>query len=205
MQDGDYLYVGIRASAKGSGVASICIDRGDQVAILHSSAALGTAIYENEGTEWQQIQEFSWLCRNTGSSAAAQKEQSEFLQAEGWLANNGRMGVPEEVEYQIAMPEGSLRLAVTFLGPPSFDSVAAWPRDLGDDCQNIKLITGPVPERLQFSPQTWMVVSPAEASTPGPSHSAPPKPPQRCASVHIADGTGQIGLLLPDLSTVRYC
>jgi Tol biopolymer transport system component len=166
-QDGESLYVGIRAAAKGSGVGSICIDRGEQVAILHSSAALGTAIYENEGTEWQQVQEFSWHCRNTGSSAAAQEERSEFLQAEGWLANNGRMGVPEEVEYQIAMPEGSLRLAVAFLGPPSFDSVAAWPQDLDDDCRNIELITGPIPERLQFSPQTWMVVSPVEVSTPG--------------------------------------
>ena len=161
MHDGEYLYVGIRASAKGSGVGSICIDRGEQVAILHSSAALGTSIYEKDGAEWQQIQEFTWRCRDTGSSAAAQKERSEFLQAEGWLANNGRMGVPEEVEYQIAMPEGGLRLAVTFLGPPGFDSVAAWPQDLGDDCQNIKLITGPIPERLQFSPQTWMTVSPA--------------------------------------------
>ena len=168
MHDGEYLYVGIRASAKGSGVGSICIDRGQQVAILHSSAALGTAIYENDGAEWQQIQEFSWYCRSTGSSAAAQDERSEFLQTEGWLANIGRMGVPEEVEYQIAMPEGSLRLAVTFLGPPSFDSVAAWPQDLVDDCQNIELITGPVPEHLQFSPQTWMTVSSSGKSTPGP-------------------------------------
>jgi Tol biopolymer transport system component len=165
MQDGETLYVGIRASAKGSGVGNICIDRGEQVAILHSSAALGTAIYEKDGAEWQQIQDFSWRCRNTGSSAAAQEERSEFLQAEGWLANNGRMGVPEEVEYQIAMPEGSLRLAVSFLGPPGFDSVAAWPQDLGDDCQNIRLVTGPVPERLKFSPQTWMTVSPAGTST----------------------------------------
>ncbi|HSR33740.1 MAG TPA: hypothetical protein VLY63_24500, partial [Anaerolineae bacterium] len=169
MQDGEYLYVGIRASGKGSGVGSICIDRGEQVAILHSSAALGTAIYERQDTEWQQIQDFSWRCRDTGSSAAAQRERSAFLQAEGWLANNGNMGVPEEVEYQIAMPGGSLRLAVTFLGPPGFDSVAAWPQDLDDDCRNIKLITGPIPEGLQFSPQTWMVVSPVGVSTPSPA------------------------------------
>ncbi|MEJ2734277.1 MAG: hypothetical protein P8189_12050 [Anaerolineae bacterium] len=166
--DGKYLYVGLRAGAKGSGVGSICIDRGGQVAILHSSAALGTAIYERQGAEWQQIQDFSWRCRDTGSSAAAQRERSAFLEAEGWLANNGRMGVPEEVEYQIAIPEGPLRLAVAFLGSPSFDSVAAWPRDLGDDCRNIKLITGPTPQRLQFSPQTWTSVSPAAASSMAP-------------------------------------
>jgi len=162
MHDGEYLYVGIRASAKGSGVGSICVDRGEQVAILHSSAALGTSIYEKDGAEWQQIQEFTWQCRDTDSSAAAQTEREEFLQAEGWLANNGRMGVPEEVEYQIAIPKGSLQLAVTFLGPSGFDSVAAWPQDLSDDCQNIELITGPTPGRLQFSPQTWMTVSPAD-------------------------------------------
>lgn len=66
------------------------------------------------------------------------------------------------------MPEGSLRLAVTFLGPPSFDSVAAWPQDFGDGCRNINLITGPIPERLQFSPQKWMTASAAGASAPGP-------------------------------------
>jgi hypothetical protein len=162
MHDGEYLYIGIRASVKGSGVGSICIDRGEQVAILHSSAALGTSIYEKDGAEWQQTQEFVWQCRDTGNGATAQDERREFLQAERWLANNGRMGVPEEVEYQIAMPEGSLRLAVTFLGPPAFDSVAVWPQDLGDGCQNIELITGPIPERLQFSPQTWVTVSPID-------------------------------------------
>jgi TolB protein len=161
-QDGEYLYVGIRASGRGSGVGSICLDRGPQVAILHSSAALGTAIYENEGAEWQQVQDFSWQCRNTGSSAAAQEARREFLQAEGWLANNGLMGVPEEVEYQITMPEGSLRIAVTFLGPPSFDAVAAWPHDLADGCRDIKLITGPTPKRLQLSPETWVMVSAAD-------------------------------------------
>ena len=176
MHDGEYLYAGIRASAKGSGVASICIDRGEQVSVLHSSAALGTAIYEEDGTEWQQIQAFSWRCRSTGKSAAAQDERSEFLQAEGWLANNGRMGAPEEVEYQIAMPEGALRLAMAFLGPPSFDSVAAWPQDLGDGCQNMELLTGPIPERMQFSPQTWTTVFPAGSSLHSPAPTYPPTP-----------------------------
>jgi hypothetical protein len=74
------------------------------------------------------------------------------------VANNGNMGVPEEVEYQLAMPEGELRLAVAFLGPPRFDSVAAWPAELDDGCRQLELITGPIPTRLQFAPETWVVV-----------------------------------------------
>ena len=158
VHDGDYLYLGLRSRARGNGVVSICLDRGQEVAVLHSSAALGTALYEPDGEAWQQTRPFSWKCRSTGQSAAAQAERDRFLEQEHWLANNGNMGTPEEVEYQIAMPEGGLRLAVTYLGPPSFKSVAAWPAELQDGCRNLELITGPIPERLEFAPGTWMAV-----------------------------------------------
>jgi hypothetical protein len=128
------------------------------VAVLHSSAALGTAVYEPDGEEWQQTRPFAWKCRSIDKSAAAQQERDRYLEQEGWLANNGNMGTPEEVEYRIAMPEGGLRLAVTYLGPPSYNSVAAWPASLNDGCRNLQLITGPIPKRLEFAPGTWVAV-----------------------------------------------
>jgi hypothetical protein len=158
LHDGDYLYLGIRAAANPLG--SLCLDRGDEVAILHSSAALGTAIYREDGQGWQRTKDFSWDCRSTGDSAFAQRQRDEFLQREGWVANNGRTGTPEELEFQIAVPEGedSLRLAVTYLQAPDYGSVIWWPPELDDDCRNIQLLRGPVPERLQFSPETWGTV-----------------------------------------------
>jgi hypothetical protein len=158
LHDGDYLYLGLRSATRGNGVVSICLDRGQAVAVLHSSAALGTAVYEPDGEEWQQTRPFAWKCRSIDKSAAAQQERDRYLEQEGWLANNGNMGTPEEVEYRIAMPEGGLRLAVTYLGPPSYNSVAAWPASLNDGCRNLQLITGPIPKRLEFAPGTWVAV-----------------------------------------------
>lgn len=156
MQDGDYMYVAIRANGTGSGVGSLCVERGDQVSILHSSAALGTAVYTRNGGAWQKARDFQWRCRSTGDSPAAQAERAAFLEEEGWLANNGRMGVPQEVEYQIAVPGGSLRLAVAYLGPPDFDAVAWWPPGLEDDCRKPVMLQGPIPEDAHFSPETWV-------------------------------------------------
>ena len=162
LQDGDHLYVGIRASGADSGVSSVCMVRGDEVAILHSSAALGTAVYKRSEADWQQTRGFSWRCRSTSDAPSAQDERNQFLQEEGWLANNGRMGTPGEVEYQIAMSEGSLRLAVSFIGPPDFEVVAHWPTDLDDDCGNAQMLQGPISEHARFAPETWITISPAE-------------------------------------------
>ena len=162
MQDGEYLYVGIRASGAGSGVSSICMVRGDKVAILHSSAALGTAVYERGEAVWEQTQGFSWRCRSTSDAPSAQEERDRFMQEEGWLANNGRMGAPGEVEYRIAMPEGSLRLAVTYIGPPDIEAVARWSTHLDDDCGNAQMLQGPIPEQARFAPETWITIGAAE-------------------------------------------
>jgi hypothetical protein len=162
MQDGDHLYVGIRASGEGSGVGSVCMVRGDEVVILHSSAALGTAVYRRSEAGWQQTQGFTWRCRSTSDAPSAEADRDQFLHDEGWLANNGRMGVPGEVEYQIAMLEGSLHLAVSYIGPPDFEAVARWPTDLDDDCGNAQMLQGPIPEQARFDPETWVTISPAE-------------------------------------------
>jgi hypothetical protein len=164
MQDGEYLYVGIRHGGGSSGVSSVCVVRGDAVAVLHSSAALGTALYEREEAGWRQTQGFTWRCRSTSDAPSAQEERDRFLQEEAWLANNGRMGTPGVVEYQIAMPEGSLRLAVSYIGPPDFDAVAHWPMALSDDCGSVQMLQGPIPERARFNPGSWIMVIPVEPS-----------------------------------------
>ena len=75
MQDDGFVYVGIAASGADSGVGSLCIAQGGQVKILHSSAALGTAVYEKDGQAWQLIQPFSWRCRGTTDHEADQNER----------------------------------------------------------------------------------------------------------------------------------
>ena len=157
MHAGGYLYLGIRA--KPEPVTSICVDQIDQVSILHSSAALGTAIYQKGGAIWEQVKDFEWCCRDTTDSPQAQEAlQTHLLQA-GWVANNGRMGNSDEVEFQIAIEADSLRLAVNSIGAPNYGTVISWPAALGDDCSSLDMIGGPIPEQAQFSIEEWVTVT----------------------------------------------
>ncbi len=183
VHDGSYLYLGIRAKA--NGVGSICVAQGDEIAILHASMALGTAIYKKVEEGWRRTRNFSWSCRDTIDSPQAQAERIEHLQKDHWLANNMGMGTPEEMEFQIAIPEGSLRLAVTYLEISGLgsDSVVWWPANLDDSCRNRHLIEGRAPGMLRFSPEKWITVTASTITKGGEgaqptlaTTTCPPKP-----------------------------
>ena len=149
MHASGYLYIGMRG--KPEPATNICVDQGDQVSILHSSAALGTAVYQLRDGVWERVRDFEWCCRQRTDSTQAQEVLDKHLQEEGWDANNAFRGVPGEIEYQIALPDDSLRLAVNTIEPPSYRSVLSWPKGLEDDCSRL----GPIPEEAQFSQDEW--------------------------------------------------
>jgi formylglycine-generating enzyme required for sulfatase activity len=153
MHAGGYLYLSIRASTPGMIVGNIFVERGSEIAILHSSAALGTAVYRKGADAWQQVRDFSWSCRDTGASEAAQAERAAFLRTEHWVAANAQMGIPSELEYQIEASEGTMLLAVVFLRASDPNEKIPWPTDLEDDC--IKPTPGGLPEQMDFSPGQW--------------------------------------------------
>jgi hypothetical protein len=136
MHDEGYLYLGIRS-----------------VSILHSSAGLGTAIYEKDDQGWHRIRQFSYCCWGVNQS-----KLREYLQTEAWVSSVGTRGVPEEMEYQIAMNDGSLILAVVYVDDLTFETALYWPENLTDDCLGLALIPEDPPERLLFSPETWVTI-----------------------------------------------
>jgi hypothetical protein len=152
MSDGEYLFVGIRSRRLGYG--SLCLSRPGEVRVLHSSAALGTAVYRNEGGQWKKSRWFSWCCRATEETP----ERQEHLRTEGWIASIGYMGPPQEMEYQIALEGGELTLAVVYQTGPSRETAYWWPVSLDDDCLGLTLSNAVAPETLRFSPETWMRV-----------------------------------------------
>jgi len=156
MEAGGYLYLGIRA--KPEPVTSICLDQGEQVLILHSSAAIGTAVYESHDATWKKVRDFEWCCRETADSPQAHDARQAHLQAEGWIANNGRMGNPDEVEFKLSLPGDSLRLAVNSIGAPDYRLITSWPDGLDDDCSSREMIAGPIPEQAQFILNEWITV-----------------------------------------------
>ena len=160
MQDGEFLYLGIRNNETGPFASNVFIQIGDEIAILHSSAALGTATYEKREEGWTLTQDFSWRCRDTGNSEAAQAGRSDFFQDEGWLASNGRMGTPGELEYKIEIPVQDFRIAAVYIkSTPPYEKVP-WPASLKDDC--VRSTPDGLPEILYYSPDRWisLVMSP---------------------------------------------
>jgi Tol biopolymer transport system component len=146
-----YLYLGIRSRAMGFG--SICTIEDNQVSILHSSAGLGTAVFERDVEDWRRIRQFSYCCWT-----ANQGELDDFLQREGWVASVGTKGVPDEMEYQIKVTDGELTLAVVYIDDFTFETALYWPDHLDDDCLGLAMIPDDPPERLLFSPETWVTI-----------------------------------------------
>ena len=66
-----YLYLGIRSATREAFATNIYVEDNDQVRILHASAALGTAIYQQGTDSWEQTRAFDWKCRGSSNSEAA--------------------------------------------------------------------------------------------------------------------------------------
>lgn len=151
MHNEGYLYLGILSRDMGFG--SICTVEGDQVSVLHSSAGLGTAIFERDGDDWLRVQQFDYCCWG-----ATESMLDGILRRDGWIASVGTRGNPQEMEYKIALIDGSLTLAVVYIDDFSFEEALYWPAHLDDDCLGLALIPEDPPERLLFSPETWVTV-----------------------------------------------
>ena len=157
MHDGGYLYLGVRR--RGDLVVTVCLDQGDSVSVLHSSAALGTAVYQRAEDLWNLVRRFTWELRDSTMSAAAQQEREAFLRREGWVATNAYTGSRTDTEFKIAMPSGQVRLAVVPMSvSENYQEIAWWPGWLADGCRVPDLLSGHLPERLHFAPESWMTV-----------------------------------------------
>jgi hypothetical protein len=148
MSSGGYLYLGVRADAVGS--VNLLIATSDQVRVFHSSAALGSATYEPDADGWALVQDFSWCCR----SATDADSRRQLLADEGWQANIGFAGEAGEVEFQVAMSESPVSVAVSYVRADG--SVSFWPDGLDEDAQ--EQLYGIRRDHEQFSIGDWVRV-----------------------------------------------
>jgi len=148
-----FLYLAIRAGTGGMIAGNVLLARGDEIVVLHASAALGTGIYRREADGWRLVQGFTWRCRDTGESQAAQDEREAFLREEGWVATNSYIGAPNELEYRIETTGEALRLAVNYILASQPGVKIPWPDALEDG--SVQPTPGGLPERLEFSPEQW--------------------------------------------------
>lgn len=153
--DDAHLYVCLRGTKTGWG--HIYVAHGDTIYVLHTSAALGTAIYRRRNSEvWRPVQGFSWTMRSTALSEEAQTARKRFLESHGWVATTVRMGTPETLEFKIALnmfERETTSCAALFASAP--DSPQYWPQSLQDDCLAEDLVRGNTPAGLKFNRESW--------------------------------------------------
>jgi hypothetical protein len=152
-QDGEYLYLAIRSIPDEMIAGNVFLKSGDQISILHTSAALGTAIYQREADSWRKIQDFMWCCRSRIESETARQEREVFLNQGGWLGINSFLGNENELEYQIHLPGSAQNLAVNFISADNPDRKQVWPVGLVDGPAQPP--EGGFPEIMDFSPKDW--------------------------------------------------
>jgi hypothetical protein len=164
-RDGAILHVSIVGPR--AGLASLCVGDATQVRILHASAAVGDALFEKADGGWKLKHGFEWRLRDAapGSTAAAASvptsasanDPEAYFAEKGWVANADRGGSAPR-NFRIRITDRTQYLGVTFLAVGAPMTVSYWPATLDDDCRQIKIGQGHLPEVAQFKPETWMRV-----------------------------------------------
>jgi len=154
LQKGGYLYLAVRAGIDEMIAGNVFLQNGNQIFIMHTSAALGTAIYQEEGDSWVKIQDFEWCCRSKIESEAAREDREIFFNQDGWLGINSFNGNENELEYKIRLTGTETYLAVNFLSADTPGLKLVWPIGLVDG--PAQPVDGGFPELMDFSPENWL-------------------------------------------------
>ena len=138
-------------------VGNVLIQTGSDVLVLHSSAALGTAVYAKEEDLWRRTRDFRWRCRGRTLTERVREERETFLREEGWLASITYQGAGNHLEIQIAAPTGDVRLMLVLLPAARPSALFTWPDDVVQD-----LFPGPIPAEGHFDPREWPILTLSE-------------------------------------------
>jgi len=145
MHSGETLFVALEGGDLGA--VNLAITTGDEVWILHSSAALGSALYTREQSSWALTHDFSWCCRSTTDDT----DRRALLDEEAWQANIGFAGDVGVVEYEVVMPWVDSFVAVSY--QTQSNDPAYWPTDLSDSAE--AALIGPWSESEEFHLDEW--------------------------------------------------
>ncbi len=148
MHDEETLYLAVEGDEVGS--VNVVVAAGGAVWVLHSSAALGSALYQPGAEEWELSHSFSWCCRNRRDPT----ERLALLEEEGWQANIGFTGDPGIVEYQIGLPWSGAALAVSSIRDDA--DRGFWPVGLSSEEQG--QLVGSPPDTRSYATEAWPII-----------------------------------------------
>lgn len=133
-------------------LVDVCILRGEQVRVFHSSASLGTAVYSRQGETWARITDFTWMLRD--GSAVAPEDREKHLAEFGWVASTVGLGnATREFRLRRAALQPSDRIAVAVYSPVS--GMSTWPTAVKDGCASVGFAMGTAAPTAMFEPASW--------------------------------------------------
>ena len=151
---GDHLYLAIRA-VKGKMISgNVFLENDGQVSVLHTSAALGSALYEADGAHYKKIKDFDWCCRSRIDNEGSRNAREKFYLEEAWLGINSFLGNENELEYKISLQDDPEALAVNFIYVDGEGDKLVWPEGLEDGV--VQPTVGGFPDTLDFSVENWI-------------------------------------------------
>lgn len=133
----------------GIGAVNLALATEEEIWILHSSAALGSARYVRGHPDWVLAHGFSWCCR----SSTDDTERKVLLADEGWQANIGFEGDEGVVEFEVDLTWQGSALAVSFVTGTGTE--AFWPADLSPAAQ--EQLVGARQSGIDFLLDEWLV------------------------------------------------
>lgn len=145
----DSLYLAVDSEVLGT--VNVGVLRDEELWVLHSSAALGSLVYEPQDDGWKLRKTFKWCCRARSDNF----DFGKLLTDEGWLSTNQFQGDETQTEYLIQIPEEEIILSVTYRYQD--DSGAAyWPDTLAEN-DLLKFTTTPqIGDEPFFSSDMWV-------------------------------------------------
>lgn len=155
-RNGRRLQVGV--DAREPGFPHIAMARGDTIRVLHASAALGSIVYTRSDDGWRRVQAPTWELRDTSMTARAMDERETYFRRTGWVATTAAMGSPGGAEFLIDLERfgpSPVPMAMAFLTLDPDGTILRWPSEATDDVAARPLLTGPMPESLDFRPNDW--------------------------------------------------
>lgn len=160
MYSGDHLFLAIKAISEEMISGNVFLAREDKIDILHTSAALGTAIYQAESETWQKTKDFEWCCRSALDNKSARAMRDAFYATENWLGINSFNGNENELEYMISLDGFEGYLAVNFIRVDSVEDKYVWPEGVSDG--PIQPTVGGFPEEMEFTLENWFALGELE-------------------------------------------
>jgi hypothetical protein len=139
----------IVVSGEKPGIASVFVANGDEIKVLHASAALGTAVYKRHGKRWKLVRGFEYSCRDPNDIAARQR----FFAREGWLSDVSSRPIRQRV-FRLGkrlIGRGARIAIVHFVFPKG---IKVQPASARDDTSNPEILRGQTPASLSFDSVT---------------------------------------------------